>query len=168
MEFSPLCRRGGVNRDLLRRVDSLENELAALKRQKASSVDYGLAMISGSSSVTSDNGLVLSAKEKNAAVNGTIANKISQVESQCNSKISQAEEQIDKIVFGTYVGRPNGNVVKIDAPGIKPDTPIAVNGDYNANHVTVIGVAANESNIFVLLSGEIYSHIRINYIYKKW
>lgn len=168
MEFSPLCSRGGVNKELLDRISLLENEVSKLKQQKASKTEYGIVQISDSTDVTTDVGFVLGAKEKNAAVNGTVANKISQVESQCNSKISQVEEQIGKIVFGTYVGQPNGNTVEIGAPGIKPDTPIAVNGDYNANHVTVIGVSANESNIYVLLSGEIYSNIRINYIYKKW
>lgn len=58
---------------------SLQNsniELSALKNAKATASAYGLSKISGSTTVTEDAGLVLSAKEKNPAVNGTLANMI--------------------------------------------------------------------------------------------
>ena len=61
---------------------SLQNsniELSALKNSKATASAYGLSKISGSTTVTEDAGLVLSAKEKNPAVNGTLANEINKV-----------------------------------------------------------------------------------------
>lgn len=79
MESLPNCNRGGVNQGLLDRVASLESELAELKQKKSSATGYGLSMISDSASVTVDDGLVLSAKEKNAAVDGSIMQKIEQI-----------------------------------------------------------------------------------------
>ena len=128
---------------------------------------FGLSKISGSTSVTSDNGLVLSAKEKNPSVPGTIANKISQVESQCNNKISQVEEQIGKIVFGTYVGNPNGHILKIPAPGAQESYGIAQNGDPSVYGEPVCGVTLASDVMNVFFRENINQLVRINYIYKK-
>lgn len=152
----PFCSRGGVNKELLDRISLLENEVSKLKQQKASKTEYGMAQISDSTDVTTDVGFVLGAKEKNAAVNGTIANKISQV-----------EEQIGKIVIGSLVVKPNGKRIEISAPGINMFTAIATNGDFYANPITVIGVTPTTDVLTVELSEETSSHIRINYIYKK-
>ena len=55
----------------------MEKEIADLKKTIATSETYGLAKISTSESVTEDSGLVLSAKEKNESIPGTLMQKLS-------------------------------------------------------------------------------------------
>ena len=75
----PIRTGGGVNTDLLRRIQSLEVELQSLKEQVATEEQFGLSKISRSESVTeASSGLVLGAREKNSAVPGTLAAKIKQ------------------------------------------------------------------------------------------
>lgn len=72
---------GGVNTDILKRITDMESELRLLKQSVATETDYGLAKITESSAVTEkDSGLVLSARERNPAVDGTLANKIKKSE----------------------------------------------------------------------------------------
>ena len=100
---------GGINQSVLDRIDALEqreqalktelqeakSELRSLKEQKAGTNLYGLAKISGDSTVTIDEGLVLSAKEKNASVSGTLANQISQVSNAANRlKVHTKQENV--------------------------------------------------------------------------
>lgn len=89
---------GGINQSVLDRIDSLESEsqslkteldqtrreLQELKSARATQNTYGLSKISGSSSVTTDDGLVLSTKEKNASISGTLANQILQAKNEAN------------------------------------------------------------------------------------
>ena len=59
----------------------MESELRLLKQSVATETDYGLAKITESSTVTEkDSGLVLSAREKNPAVDGSIGNQIKKIE----------------------------------------------------------------------------------------
>ena len=52
-----------------------------IQESRATLDQFGLVKISGSDTVTEDNGLVLSAKEKNPAVPGSIARKMSTLQS---------------------------------------------------------------------------------------
>lgn len=87
---------GGITQKLLDRIQALEDELQsvkyelalsgidleALKASRATPSAYGLAKISESTSVTETSaGLVLSAKEKNPAVPGSMARKMSTLQS---------------------------------------------------------------------------------------
>lgn len=56
-----------------------------IQESRATLDQFGLVKISGSDTVTEDNGLVLSAKEKNPAAPGTIASDISYAKSKINS-----------------------------------------------------------------------------------
>ena len=57
-------------------VSDLTQKLEGVERSRASSTDYGLVRLSSSESVTDSTGLSLPASEKNASVDGTLANKI--------------------------------------------------------------------------------------------
>ena len=66
----------------------MESELRLLKQSVATETDYGLAKITESSTVTEkDSGLVLSAREKNPAVDGTIGNSIEKIKNAIKKKI---------------------------------------------------------------------------------
>ena len=109
---------GGINQSVLDRIDALEqreqalktelqeakSELRSLKEQKAGTNLYGLAKISGDSTVTIDEGLVLSAKEKNASVPGSIASGVESIRGSvedlgkrmiCNPNIRDIAEIFD-------------------------------------------------------------------------
>lgn len=64
---------GGVPQDVIERI---EKDIAELRELRAGLDNYGLAKISESDSITDSCGLVLGASEKNAAVEGTLANRI--------------------------------------------------------------------------------------------
>lgn len=65
--------------DLQTRDGELSQQIADAKALRSTPDTYGMARIAptGLTSATDDNGLVLGAKEKNAAVNGTLANGVS-------------------------------------------------------------------------------------------
>ena len=86
---------GGTSKELEERVsvlkshtEELERKLNAVENNHATAEAYGLARISRSTGVTEDNGLVLGASEKNAAVKGSLANAI-------ETKFSALEEWED-------------------------------------------------------------------------
>ena len=79
--------RGGVNKNLLNRIATLEEEVSQLKRQKAGKTTYGLAKISDLTDVTTEDGLVLGTKEKNATIPGTIAHNIEAAKDSLSSQI---------------------------------------------------------------------------------
>ena len=77
---------GGVNTELSERIHNLETELQSLKERIATEEQFGFAKISGSGSVTETaSGLVLSAKEKNPLVRGSLAEKIEQIKGDLQS-----------------------------------------------------------------------------------
>ena len=85
--FTPMQSGGGVNKDLLNRIATLEEEVSQLKRQKAGKTEYGLSKISDLTDVTTDGGLVLGTKEKNATIPGTIAHNIEAARASLSSQI---------------------------------------------------------------------------------
>lgn len=78
--------RGGINLQEIKRLEALISEnkrlIEELKQLKADFYDYGLSKFSDSSSITESIGLALSAKEKNAAIPGTMANEIEKIKSK--------------------------------------------------------------------------------------
>lgn len=84
---------GGTSLELLTRIFSLESTVADLTNRlgdasaeiqrisglRASYSQYGFAMLSDSSTATRGDGLVLPTSEKNAAIDGSLANKIEKV-----------------------------------------------------------------------------------------
>lgn len=106
---------GGINQSLLDRIDSLESEsqilkveldqamreLQELKSTRATQNTYGLSKISSSSSVTTDDGLVLSAKEKNASIDGTIANGQKKLQQDFKALFNSALKTHDKDVHNS-------------------------------------------------------------------
>lgn len=77
---------GGVNTDILKRIADIEAELHTLKNQVATEEKYGLAKITDITTATETaSGLVLSAKEKNPLVQGSLAEKIEQIKGDLQS-----------------------------------------------------------------------------------
>ncbi len=86
----------------LERLEQLENETRALR---ASLESFGLAKICpvDLTDVTEDNGMVLSAVEKNASLTGTLANSITMVEGKIpRAKVSQYMVTTSKNLAGNY------------------------------------------------------------------
>lgn len=73
---------GGINLELLARLQLLENEVSGLRqeltqvKQSRGGEDYGLVKLTSSSTVTDSTGLALPTSENNATVEGTLANRI--------------------------------------------------------------------------------------------
>lgn len=76
---------------------------------------------------------------------------------------------MSKTVFGTYTGKPEDGIIEIPAPGIQPNSAIAVNGDYvAANSAYVLGVRTpTEGDVLQIMVEGSSETMRINYIYKK-
>ena len=80
-------RGGGITQSTLDRITELESTVESLSAalhniigSKATETDYGLARISESTAVTeTGSGLVLSAKEKNPSIDGTLAREIKEL-----------------------------------------------------------------------------------------
>ena len=75
--------RGGADRDTIQRIENIE-------RSRGSFENYGLVMLSESSSVTEAAGKALPAREKNAALPGTMANRTAAQEAVIN-RLKQPE-----------------------------------------------------------------------------
>lgn len=78
MDWSPfLPAWGGVNLELLTRIDALERAVEQIRSQKASENAFGIAKLTNAQDVTDANsGLALSAMQNNAGIEGTIANRL--------------------------------------------------------------------------------------------
>lgn len=105
---------GGTNQSLLDRIAALEEttstlaaSLQALTENKASKTSYGLAKLSDATDVTEDLGLVLSAKEKNPAVSGSLANLVENLKN--NSLAIDITEQCGF----THQKTQNSTVIKV-------------------------------------------------------
>lgn len=89
---------GGTSQSVLDRIKALETDvstltttLQAITESKASKTFYGLAKLSDAADVTEDLGLVLSAKEKNPAVDGTLARGIKELKQSLKRDMAYAE-----------------------------------------------------------------------------
>ena len=103
--------RGGVNTELLKRIADIEAELQTLKNQVATEEKYGLAKITGVTTVTDeDAGLVLGAKEKNTSIDGTLANNIESVKEKFSIKHHQVQLIVDENNVSRLMCYSIGNV----------------------------------------------------------
>lgn len=84
-------------------------------------------------------------------------------------EVTQLNSDMSKIIIGTYIGKPEDGIIEIQAPGIQPNTAIAVNGDFSAaNEAYVLGVRTpNEGDIMQVMISGVAGTMRINYIYRK-
>ena len=92
---------GGVNLELLTRIDALEQELFTIKQTIGSDLEYGLAKVTNSSSVNTENGIAMSAMQNNAAINGTLANAIAGLKNSVRQRpvvISSSNKTKEKLV----------------------------------------------------------------------
>lgn len=153
MERPSKCVGGGITQKLLDRIQALEDELRsvkdelalsgidleALKESRATPSAYGLAKISELTSVTETSaGLVLSAKEKNPGISGTLANLISQNKtktSQNKSSIESINHSMFRMVeYRKFSDIPLTNYLFgffiINYNGIDNDAPIKTEGSH--------------------------------------
>lgn len=95
--------------------------------------------------------------------------QIFQTSVPASSLLYQLNSDMSKIVFGTYTGKPEDGIIEIPAPGIQPNSEIAVNGDYAAaNSTYVLGVRTpSDNNVLQVMVEGTSGTMRINYIYKK-
>ena len=102
VEVYPITKAENVD-GLYKVVSDLVNEVTLLK---ATLDTYGIVRISDSEAVTDSTGLALAATEKNAAIEGTLANQILNVENKSFPKkwhvISTAEEANRTDLYGIY------------------------------------------------------------------
>ena len=78
----PTHSGGGVNLELLNRIEELENKVKQLTDRistKADRSNYGMTKISDSSDVTEVTGFSLPSREKNPTLEGTMANKMERI-----------------------------------------------------------------------------------------
>lgn len=135
-----------VVKEALDRLDSLITETNALR---ATLESYGFAKISESTAVTeTDSGLVLSAKEKNAAIEGTIAHEIANTNQYLNEwKAYDGADAFDNLYGNTVTGGRSlkkGGIVQIYAM-------IKMGSSPQVNHVVkLINELAPRENYIVI------------------
>lgn len=125
---------------------------------KATETDYGLARISESTTVTEMNsGLVLSAKEKNPSVGGTLANEINKINQSLTMQVAYATllngvtgtialHKIGKIVFiATHFNDTSiqnqynwKSGIAIVPEGFRPLTPASILSHYDGQTAHVL------------------------------
>lgn len=120
-----LHKSGGINQNTLDRIIALETELQsikeglmqsgaeieALRNGKATESSYGLARVSESTAVTQTNtGLVLSAKEKNPSIVGTLASKISSIITKLSPIFLVLPVSTEAITINEPLGYHDGNI----------------------------------------------------------
>lgn len=89
---SPSSIWGGVPREVIQRLESLETS-------RASADNWGLARICGQTDVTEENGMVLGTREKNPAIEGSLGSKIEKIRDMFNKTVLILQGS-----FGSYAG----------------------------------------------------------------
>ncbi len=101
-----------MNLEVLARISAIEQELSALKQTIGSDSEYGLAKVTNSSSVNTENGIAMSAMQNNAAINGTLANAIAGLQNSVRQRpviISSSNKTKEKlVVINVWGNAPNG------------------------------------------------------------
>lgn len=144
---------GGIPGGVLERI---ENDIAELHALRASLEHYGMAMISESSSVTDpDSGLVLSAKEKNATVEGTIAHSVSALKNKTEQISSLASSSIQFEDYG-YIGVNSEKTVNVSGNAV---FLFVLNNSYNQSCIWAVqtGVSGGNAKITGILTSEYFS-----------
>ena len=126
-------------------------------------------LVTNSALTTTLANYVTKAMMSNVQVNDQNKVPTSSLAFSMNQAITELNSDMSKIVFGTYTGKPEDGIIEIPAPGIQPNSAIAVNGDYAAaNSTYVLGVRTpSDNNVLQVMVEGTSGTMRINYIYKK-
>lgn len=126
-------------------------------------------LVTNSALTTTLANYVTKAMMSNVQVNDQNKVQTSSLAFSMNQAITELNSDMSKIVFGTYTGKPEDGIIEIPAPGIQPNSAIAVNGDYVAtDSAYVLGVRTPvEGDVLQIMVEGPSGTMRINYIYKK-
>lgn len=147
---------GGTSQAVLDRIAALEQKIEQLEGKKATDSEYGLARISESSSVTETGaGLVLGAKEKNAAITGTIAHGMSALGNKAEQAFDLASTSIQFENYG-YTGADSEKIVNLAGNAV---FLFILSNSYNQSCVWIVqtGVSVGTSKITGILTSEYFS-----------
>ena len=97
---------------MLDRILALEEEVSALKKE-ATETEPGLVRISKSAAVTDSTGMALAASEKNAALEGTIMNAVSSIDTSLNQFMNRLKVEVASL---GYNQEDKSALGKIDNP----------------------------------------------------
>ena len=104
-------------------IERIESDIARLEGLKASLENRGLVQLSSATNVTDSTGLALPVTEKNASVEGTIANQVHNIENSISVKRNMG------LLFSTYATVVGGILTTTSAP--------APTNSYNVNIATI-------------------------------
>lgn len=96
-----------VNKYIDEKISELTKTIEEAKALRATLQSYGMVKLTDSTAVTDSTGLALPATEKNASIEGTIANQISKLNSDKLSKVGQLPQYTFR--FGSYDGMVSGD-----------------------------------------------------------
>lgn len=99
---------GGTSLSDKEKIKNLENRISLLEQRLATEEAAGLVMLSDSEAVTESTGLALPASEKNAAISGTLGNKISVLRRETANAYNSSVFKKDKTEASSDKGRENG------------------------------------------------------------
>lgn len=91
-------------------IERIESDIARLEGLKASLENRGLVQLSSATNVTDSTGLALPVTEKNASVEGTIANQVHNIENSISVKRNMG------LLFSTYATVVGGILTTTSAP----------------------------------------------------
>lgn len=134
---------GGINQPLLDRIDELERRLEAVESGRASEESYGLARISESGAVTdTGSGLVLSARQNNAAETGTLANRIENVLEKTN-RLAETVNLSVRLEKTVYI---EANTETAFTLGLGKTYILALNNAYNVGFLYIASTGRNTAS----------------------
>ena len=160
---------GGVPAGTLERI---ENDIAELRSLRASLERYGMAMISESEAVTdADSGLVLSAKEKNATVEGTMANSIEKLVNKTEHIINKTVITLTNVDITTRSGRGayySADHVPFSDYGIDGSKVISVSIRTWSGAVSLFNIYYNDQGFqFAYDVGQVVYNVTVGVCYKS-
>lgn len=103
-------------------IDNLDQAIADAKALRASLEAYGMVKLTESSAVTDSTGLALAATEKNATIEGTLANQLSQLNTDYASFVRKMSQGIR--FYMDSKNMPNGFTIRDDGLVIVNDVEI--------------------------------------------
>lgn len=164
----------------------MESEIAGLKAELNGRLDVN--RVTQGTSIT-EAGWAVDARQMNPEVDGSLANQLGVLDETVSTnkakmlrhlnytnanvtslagRMSNVENKLGKIIFGSFVGDPGGkNYIElpIKTKDIFSNNILAINGDYVAFGGFVIGFSFYNENVRCILSDARSGATRINYIY---
>lgn len=146
--------------------------MGILEGKKTSETEYGLSKISGSESVTDTNsGLVLSAKEKNATVEGTMANSIEKLVNKTEHIINKTVITLTNVDITTRSGRGayySADHVPFSDYGIDGSKVISVSIRTWSGAVSLFNIYYNDQGFqFASDVGQVVYNVTVGVCYKS-